>query len=182
MAFDGDGNLWVFQDSGNSCIWVVKNGHTQGTPDVEIFGIVPTDSEPTGITFTPDYKYLFMSIQHPNVGNTASQTDAAGNTVDFDKGTTLVISLEENLGTLSVKDISLNIKTKLLPNPLDASKKLVIKGREINNVKMFSILGKKLLEKDYNSLSEIELNLDDLNSGLYLFKINDAQTAKLIIK
>ena len=182
LAFDGDGNLWVFQDSGNSFIWVVKNGHTQGSPDVEIFGLVPTDSEPTGITFTPDYKYLFMSIQHPNIGNAANQTDAAGNTVDFDKGTTLVISLGENLGTLSVDKENFNAKIKLLPNPTDASRHLIIKGPQIRNIKMFSIQGKKLLEKDYNSQNDIELNLDGFNAGLYLFKINDAQTAKLIIK
>ncbi len=182
LAFDGEGNLWVFQDSGNSFIWVVKSGHTQASPDVEVFGLVPTDSEPTGITFTPDYKYLFMSIQHPNVGNAANQTDAAGNSVDFDKGIALVISLGTNLGTLSVDQNHLNTKTKFLPNPLDSSRNLILKGRQIQNIKMFSLHGEKLLDKDYNNLNHIELNLQGYHSGLYLFKINDRQTTKLVIK
>jgi hypothetical protein len=39
-----------------------------------------------------------MSIQHPDLGNVANQKDAAGNTVNFDKGTVLAIALNENLG------------------------------------------------------------------------------------
>ncbi|MFX0557538.1 alkaline phosphatase PhoX [Maribacter sp. CXY002] len=100
LAFDGDGNLWVMNDGENNYIWVVKNGHTQNNPKVEVFGIAPAGSEPTGITFSPDFRFLFMSIQHPSSSNSATtQTDAAGNEVAFDKDTALVIALKENLGT-----------------------------------------------------------------------------------
>ncbi|MGB5553778.1 MAG: alkaline phosphatase PhoX, partial [Flavobacteriaceae bacterium] len=95
MAFDGDGNLWVLQDAGNfqNYIWVIENGHTQSNPKVKIFARTPADSEPTGITFSPDYQFLFMSIQHPNSNNgSTTQTDAAGNQVAFNKSVTLVIS------------------------------------------------------------------------------------------
>ncbi|WP_418603917.1 alkaline phosphatase PhoX [Hwangdonia sp.] len=183
LAFDCDGNLWVFQDSGNSFIWVVKNGHTQASPDVEIFGKVPIGSEPTGITFTPDYKYLFMSIQHPDPGNAANQVDAAGNTVDFDKGTSLVIALSENLGSaLSVEDENFDDGFTFYPNPIKSSKNLIIKGKQINNIKLYAISGKKLLDVDYNDLNEVTLNLKDIQSGLYLFKVNDKAASKLVIK
>ncbi|GAB5475233.1 MAG: hypothetical protein Mars2KO_33320 [Maribacter sp.] len=95
MAFDNEGNLWVMQDAGDfqNYIWLVENGHTQSDPKVKIFGRTPFRSEPTGITFSPDYRFLFMSIQHPNSGNdSTTQIDAAGNVVGFEKGTTLVIS------------------------------------------------------------------------------------------
>ena len=99
LAFDGDGNLWVMNDGANNYIWVVKNGHTQANPKVEIFGIVPSGAEPTGITFSPDYRFLFMSIQHPNSNNNSTtQTDAAGNEISFNKSTSLVIALNEHLG------------------------------------------------------------------------------------
>lgn len=101
LAFDGEGNLWVFQDGGNHYIWLVKNGHTQLNPQVEIFGSAPIGSEPTGITFTPDYRFLFMSIQHPSGTNNSSiQTDIAGQPVGFDRSTSLVIARKENMGTL----------------------------------------------------------------------------------
>lgn len=97
LAFDGDGNLWVLQDGEKNYIWVVENGHTQAVPKVKIFGCAPTGSEPTGITFSPDYRFLFMSIQHPSSSNNIStQTDAAGNLLGFDKDIVLVISMKDS--------------------------------------------------------------------------------------
>ncbi len=99
LAFDDLGNLWVLQDGSNNHIWVVGNGHTQTNPDVRIFGHSPAGSEPTGITFTPDYKYLFMSFQHPAATNNATaQPDAFQQDVFFDKDVAIVISRKEFLG------------------------------------------------------------------------------------
>ncbi|MEW4924445.1 alkaline phosphatase PhoX [Algibacter sp. 2305UL17-15] len=182
LAFDGDGNLWVLQDGGNNYIWVVKNGHTQASPDVEIFGIAPIGSEPTGITFTPDYKYLFMSIQHPDSGNVANQIDAAGQTVNFDKGTTLVIALNENLGTsLSVDNEEFNSEFQFYPNPVNGAQKLKVKGNNINNIKLYSIEGKQLIEHNYNALSEVEMDLKHISVGLYILKVNDLESARLVV-
>ena len=102
LAFDGDGNLWVTQDtSGGNYIWVVENGHSQATPKVKIFGRAPLGSEPTGITFSPDFRFLFMSVQHPSSTNDSSiQLDVAGNEIGFNKEISIVIALKENLGTL----------------------------------------------------------------------------------
>ncbi|WP_339916615.1 alkaline phosphatase PhoX [Yeosuana marina] len=189
LAFDGDGNLWVFQDGDlkngdHNYIWVVKSGHTQANPKVEIFAITPTGSEPTGITFTPDYKYLFMSIQHPDSGNTANQTDASGATISFSKGTTLVIALKGNLGTtLSTSNSIENVdKIEVYPNPTDAFNSLIIKGNHIETIKLFSINGKLLEEKQYQGLNEAKLNLTGLQSGFYLININNEVVKKLIIK
>ena len=99
LAFDNDGNLWVLQDGNNNYIWVVGPNHTQSNPDVRIFGSAPYGSEPTGITFTPDYKYLMMSIQHPSSGNSSTgQYDAFGNIRYFNKSVSLVVALNEDLG------------------------------------------------------------------------------------
>ncbi len=103
LAFDGQGNLWVMQDGGNqNYIWVVENGHTQAVPKVRIFGNTPSGAEPTGITFSPDYRFLFMSIQHPDPANNGNQIDAAENIVNFNKGTTLVVSRNEYLGSTAL--------------------------------------------------------------------------------
>jgi len=98
LAFDGEGNLWVLQDGNRSHIWVVGPSHTSATPNVRLFATTPAGSEPTGITFSPDFKYLFLSIQHPNSSNTSAQTDAAGSSVVFNTHTTLVIARAEFLG------------------------------------------------------------------------------------
>lgn len=126
LAFDGEGNLWVLQDGGKNYIWVVKSGHTQASPKVELFGTVPIGGEPTGITFSPDYKFLFMSVQHPYTNNTLTTVDAAGAIVKFNASTTIVIARRENLGATNLKtgfdepaitSIDLSNPIKLYPNP-----------------------------------------------------------------
>ncbi len=98
LAFDGQGNLWVLQDGARNHIWVVGPTHTAATPAVRLFGKTPAGSEPTGITFTPDSKFMFISFQHPNAGNSTTQLDAGGINVAFNTHTTVVIARRENLG------------------------------------------------------------------------------------
>jgi hypothetical protein len=98
LAFDSEGNLWVLQDGGFDHIWVVRPGHTAANPKVELFATTPTGCEPTGITFSPDYKYLFISMQNPSSTNTASQLDAAGVSHVWNASTSLVIARREDLG------------------------------------------------------------------------------------
>ncbi|GEO10977.1 hypothetical protein SAE01_34730 [Segetibacter aerophilus] len=113
LAFDGEGNLWVLQDGGDNHIWVVAPTHTTASPAIKVFANTPGGSEPTGITFSPDYKYIFLSFQHPS-GNTVGQTDAAGDNVIFDAGTTIVIARKENLGAFVLADrlIKMNAEEK----------------------------------------------------------------------
>lgn len=105
LAFDGQGNLWVLTDANtagdNNYIWVVSPTHTQASPQVRLFGITPLGSEPTGITFSPDYNYLFMTIQHPTGTNSASQLDCTGTAVVFNTHTTVVVARNEYLGPLA---------------------------------------------------------------------------------
>src|SRR5699024_8577097 len=108
------GNLWVLQDGGNNYIWVVKNGHTQANPKVKLFASMPAGSEPTGLTFSPDYRFGFFSIQHPDDTN-AAQQDATGNDVTIDASATVVFSLKDNIG-LGVAELSAE-KIKVYPNP-----------------------------------------------------------------
>jgi len=99
LAFDGEGNLWVCQDGGRNHIWVVGATHTQALPKVSVFATTPAGCEPTGITFTPDYKFIFLSFMHPLGSNAVVQVDATGAPVQFNEHTTVVISRFENLGS-----------------------------------------------------------------------------------
>lgn len=99
LAFDDLGNLWVMQDGDNDYIWVIRPDHTPQNPHIDLFGRSPFGSEPTGITFSPDYKFLFISIQHPSPSLNTFQVDVAQDTVIFNVSSTLVISREEFLGT-----------------------------------------------------------------------------------
>ena len=97
LVFDDKGNLWVCQDGGKNYIWVIRPDHKQDSPNVLLFASMPAGSEPTGLTFTPDYKYGFFSVQHPN-GNNVSQTDATRGQVNFNASASVVFSLDQFLG------------------------------------------------------------------------------------
>jgi hypothetical protein len=97
LCFDDKGNLWVLQDGGRNYVWVVRPDHSQVEPKVELFASFPNGSEPCGLTFSPDYRFGFISVQHPSGSNT-NQMDATGNMVRFNASATLVFALNENLG------------------------------------------------------------------------------------
>ena len=135
LVFDDLGNLWVAQDesvkdgNGRNYIWVIENGHSRQNPKVNIFAQAPLGSEPTGLTFSPDYKYLFMSVQHPDPDNkTSNQPDAFGNPKTFDKDVVLVIARKENLNNdLSLeKDIMI---TQYYHDEASNSKWIEVKNR-----------------------------------------------------
>jgi|GEM_PF-3307519 len=81
LAFDNLGNLWAFQDGGDHQMWVIDANHTPANPMVKLFGQTPVGAEPTGITFSPDHNYMFMSVQHPSSNPGSTQNDVFGNTI-----------------------------------------------------------------------------------------------------
>lgn len=101
LTFDDLGNLWVLQDGTKDHIWVVRPGHTQLNPQVEIFATTPDGSEPTGMTFSPDHKYMFISMQNPSSSNATKVKDAAGNEITFNTSSMLVIARNRNLGCIA---------------------------------------------------------------------------------
>lgn len=98
LDFDAEGNLWINADGGCSHIWMARANHSMANPQMELFARTPSGSESTGITFSPDGRFMFLSIQHPNTGNTAVNIDAAGNAVVFNRSTTIVMARKEHLG------------------------------------------------------------------------------------
>lgn len=98
LAFDGEGNLWMMQDGGRDHMWMISKDHTPANPKISVFGTTPAGSEPTGITFSPDHRFMFVSFQNPSGSNTASVRDAAGTSYVFNASTTVVIARKEHLG------------------------------------------------------------------------------------
>mgnify|MGYP000611757944 CR=1 FL=1 len=188
LAFDGEGNLWVLQDGGNNYIWVVENGHTQAVPKVKIFGRTPTGSEPTGITFSPDYRFLFMSIQHPNSSNNMStQTDAAGISVAFDKDISLVIARKENLGFLSVSvsvdELASEETIILYYNPSSGEFNVGL-GKIFQEVEVsvVNIIGQSVLTNSFNETDSISIDLSNQNSGVYFLNIKSKGKIIAVLK
>jgi secreted PhoX family phosphatase len=100
LCFDDLGNLYVLQDGSRNHIWMVGPNHTQAAPKVDLFAKLPAGSEPCGMTFTPDYQFAFVSVQHPSGGNSSTtQIDASGYGATMAQSTTVVIARKELLGS-----------------------------------------------------------------------------------
>lgn len=116
LAFDNEGNLWVLQDGSRNYIWVVDTSHTQLNPAVKIFMRTPAGSEPTGLTFSPDNRFMFMSIQHPSgANNSSSQPDVNDASITFEKDAAIIIARNKTWGILDCQE-NINLSSALIPS------------------------------------------------------------------
>lgn len=163
LTFDELGNLWVLQDGGKNYIWVIAPDHTQANPKVRLFASMPAGSEPTGLTFTPDHKFGFFSVQHPN-SSISTDTDATGNVIDYrGKSATMVIALKQFLGASDVLGTTETIKeteVTVSPNPTSGMVKInspkALKNPEIT---AYSMDGKIVYKKKFTG-NNTSLDLD----------------------
>ncbi len=72
LAFDADGRLWIQTDGNFSNAGAYEGqGNNQMliadpvTKEIRRFLVGPSGCEITGITWTPDQKYVFINVQHP---------------------------------------------------------------------------------------------------------------------
>ncbi len=164
LTFDELGNLWVLQDGGKNYIWVIAPDHTAANPKVKLFASMPAGSEPTGLTFTPDHKFGFFSVQHPN-STISTDIDATGKTIDYKgKSATMVIALKNNLGTESVLGTIDNQATEntitVAPNPTSGLVKInSAKGVKDISVTAYSMDGKIVFTKKFSGTNKV-LDLD----------------------
>ncbi len=173
LTFDELGNLWVLQDGGKNYIWVIAPDHTAANPKVRLFASMPAGSEPTGLTFTPDHKFGFFSVQHPS-STIDTDTDATGNIINYKgKSATMVIALQQFLGTNAVLGTTETVKERevtVSPNPtaglvkIDAPKAL--KNLEVT---AYSMDGKIVYQKKFTgNNSSLEL---DFTSQLQVSRV-----------
>jgi secreted PhoX family phosphatase len=184
LTFDAYGNLYVLQDGSRNHIWLVKPCHTQAAPAVELFATTPAGSEPTGMTLSPDGKFMFVSIQGPSSSNTLAISDAAGQSVVFNKATTLVIARKENLGNATTSTVVAKnaANLTLYPNPATSELNLTLTHdrREKATVQVMSILGGRVLAQQEVELitgaNNLRLPVQSLSNGQYLLLLRTPST------
>lgn len=175
LTFDELGNLWVLQDGGKNYIWVVAPDHTAANPKVRLFASMPAGSEPTGLTFTPDHKFGFFSIQHPNA-TIDTDIDATGNVINYKgKSATMVVALQQFLGTAAVLETTETIKeteVTVSPNPTSGLVKInSAKALKNLHVTAYSMDGKIVYQKKFTGN----------NSSIDLDFTSQLQTSRVLI-
>ena len=93
-------------------------------------------------------------------------------------GFTLVIES----GILGVGDIEDPVSFAISPNPAHDYFTISSNDEQITQVEIFNILGQTVLDINYTGTISERIDISNLNSGLYLVKINDLTTKRLIIK
>jgi secreted PhoX family phosphatase len=75
LGFDNDGRLWILTDGDDSNAGDFAGmGNNQmlcgdpATGEIRRFMVGPVGAEVTGLTFSEDYKTMFVGIQHPTGG------------------------------------------------------------------------------------------------------------------
>lgn len=170
LAFDNVGNLWVMQNAGKHYLWVVEPSHTLLSPKVKLFAIAPIDAKLKGLSFTPDNRFMFMTIHEPSASNYANQIDEAGKTVHFNRSTVLAIARKEVFLPTHIPDVdNLQNVLKIYPNPVQD--RLYISGLDtIKGLKdMYIIDAQGKVIAYYTSLKNktYSLNTENFCSGLY---------------
>ncbi|UOG73571.1 DUF839 domain-containing protein [Hymenobacter tibetensis] len=183
LTFDSQGNLYVLQDGDRNHVWVVRPCHTQANPAVEIFAVTPDGCEPTGMTFSPDEKFLFISMQSPGA-NTLATIDAAGQSVVFNKSTALVIARKGVLGAaLSTSKGKAELaQADVYPNPVSGAElKLLLthSQKETATLTVYNTLGARVLEQPATltqGVNTLKVPVSKLQSGHYNLVIKTATT------
>ncbi len=171
IAFDNAGNLWVMQNAGKYYLWVVEPTHTLLSPKVKLFAIAPINAKLKGISFTPDNRFMFMTIHEPSPSNTANQIDETGKIIHFNRSTILAIARKEAFLPTHVSDVySLQDKIQVYPNPVQQMLYVSELNQitQLQNIYIIDIQGKVIAH--YNSIPKTDLHVIDvknLGSGLY---------------
>lgn len=198
LTFDSKGNLYVIQDGGRNHIYMVPPCHTQTNPAVKLFMVTPAGSEPTGMTMTPDDKFMFVSIQHPSGSNATEQLDAAGRLVKFNRESAVVIARKEFLGPLAIKDTpdttepnSINTLGKVIatfnahPNPTEGNVDLNIELSTAGNavITLSTIQGadvRLISRKLVAGKNVVDVDMKNLPTGVYFATIRvNGQTSTI---
>ncbi|MDQ4139651.1 MAG: DUF839 domain-containing protein [Bacteroidota bacterium] len=147
LTFDGEGNLWALQDGGRDNVWVIRPDHTPAKPNVELFMTTPAGSEPTGLTFSPDFKYGFISLQNASGANATVTKDAAGKDVVFNTATTIVFARNQFLGKNGQgNNKEQTSQLQAYPNPFQSSSQVKVNLPKTANVtlEVYDMQGVKL--------------------------------------
>lgn len=186
MAFDCDGNVWVTEDGDFFHVWVIGANHTTQNPNIRLFMIPQagpnepsgsvTGAEPTGITFSPDCRFGFMSFQRSNPLNRAAQADASGTVFNFNLDPVIVFARKEFLGNEATTAINSKLPVqdfRLFPNPANriTNIEFALEKSEVLTIEVMNAMGQIVGKKEF----EGQLGKNTVQFDTFLFPTGNYQ-------
>ena len=90
--------------------------------------------------------------------------------------------VRESENSLNTKEFEITNNFSMSPNPTKGKSKLTSNStKKIMTVQIFNVLGKKVFDKNNINARNFVLPTDNYNNGIYIVRINDRISKKLII-
>ena len=121
-------------------------------------------------------------------GSNGAAFDGAWNVYPFFASGNIVIS-DLDRGFFLVKEANLDVteaaqlEFTIYPNPSEKNITISAKDQTINTIEVYSILGQQVMSLTFSSDKNSQgLDISSLDSGIYLLRINNTTTKRLIVK
>ena len=119
--------------------------------------------------------------------NNNANYEGSWNVYPFFESGNIVISgtngftLVRNNSSLGNSDADLE-NFNLYPNPAKNKLKVNSKNEPLKQIEVFNVLGQRILNLNFSSSLSENIDISTLNTGMYLVKINNLTTKRLIVK
>lgn len=134
-----------------------------------------------GDTMTMEIKFDDVDESTKDQGIATSTWNSGNNNVYFAMWYAGFFKFSDvEVAPVSTPNVSEVAKLSFYPNP--AGDNLILKAEGIQQVDVLNIVGQKVLSAAYNNISEVNLNVSELKSGVYFLSVNGSQTAKFMKK
>jgi hypothetical protein len=144
--------------------------------------VVGTSFSALGSTTNDDTKYPVADLGLPNSWFKADNYNTTGIHADFVISRFDITHIAQ--GTISTTEArQVNESIQLYPSPTSEKISITFKGENIENVKVYDLSGKKVLEYSYtHPQPTLLLDVATLPASLYTLLINNNQYAKFVKK
>tara|TARA_B110000305_G_scaffold39844_1_gene41084 strand:+ start:157 stop:1569 length:1413 start_codon:yes stop_codon:yes gene_type:complete len=119
--------------------------------------------------------------------NNNANYDGSWNVYPFFESGNIVITgtngftLVRDNSSLSSSDTDLD-NFNLYPNPAKNKLKVNSKNEPLKQIEVFNVLGQRIINLNFSSSLSENIDISSLNTGMYLVKINNLTTKRLIVK
>jgi len=96
---------------------------------------------------------------------------------DIDRGFFLV----KDPTVLGTNDVTVS-EFSIYPNPAKTNINIQSQNSPLTQVEIFNVLGQRILDVNFSETTSKNIDISKLNSGMYLVKINNLTTQRLIVK
>lgn len=83
-------------------------------------------------------------------------------------------------GTLNTTDFAQN-NFSIFPNPAKTFVQIQTPSEAIQLIELYNLMGQKVFSQTYKNQKDVQINVESLKTGLYMLKINNSFTRKLVI-